>query len=116
MDIFEKLKCGDAVDMMSEEYRPVIEELHRADTALFHVNHAEPRSSAQRAALEELFDGAYPSGLGLFTPIQIDFPKQMTFGNHDWIILSNYETLDCYTYIGTLEVTRLAGSRGDTSS
>lgn len=85
MDIFEKLRCGKAVDMMSEEYRPVVEELHRADTALFHVNHAEPRSSAQRAALEELFDGAYPSGLGLFTPIQIDFPKQMKFGNHVFI-------------------------------
>lgn len=85
VDIFEKLRCGKAVDMMSEEYRPVVEELHRADTALFHVNHAEPRSSAQRAALEELFDGAYPSGLGLFTPIQIDFPKQMKFGNHVFI-------------------------------
>lgn len=26
MDIFEKLKSGEPVDMMSEEYRPVLEE------------------------------------------------------------------------------------------
>ena len=31
MNVFEKLKNGDPVDMMSEEYRPAIEELHRAD-------------------------------------------------------------------------------------
>ena len=44
MDVFEKLKNGEPVDMMSEEYRPAIVELHRADKALFHLNHAEPGS------------------------------------------------------------------------
>ena len=39
MSVFEKLKNGDPVDMMSEEYRPAIAELHRADRALFHLNH-----------------------------------------------------------------------------
>ena len=39
MDVFEKLKNGEPVDMMSEEYRPAITELHRADKALFHLNH-----------------------------------------------------------------------------
>ena len=33
MNIFEKLKSGDPVNMMSEEYLPVIAELHRADKA-----------------------------------------------------------------------------------
>ena len=41
MNIFEKLKHGDPVDMMSEEYRPAVVELHRADRALFHLNHTE---------------------------------------------------------------------------
>lgn len=35
MGVFEKLKSGEAVDMMSEEYAPAIEELNRADKALF---------------------------------------------------------------------------------
>lgn len=47
MDVFEKLKNGEPVDMMSEEYRPAIAELHRADKALFHVNHAEPGSEGR---------------------------------------------------------------------
>ena len=85
MDVFEKLKSGEAVDMHSEEYRPVIAELHRTYKALHHLNNAEPLSDEQSEALEELFDGNVPSGLGLFTPVQIDFPKQMTFGEHVFI-------------------------------
>ena len=85
MDIFDRLKAGDAIDMMSNEYHPVVEELRRADKALFHLNHAEPRSKEQKAAFAELFDGAYPEGLGIFTPVQIDFPKQMSFGKHVFI-------------------------------
>ena len=85
MDIFEKLKNGEAVDMHSPEYRPVVEELHRTYKALHHLNSAEPLSEQQSDALNELFDGNVPEGLGLFTPVQIDFPKQMTFGNHVFI-------------------------------
>ena len=57
MDIFEKLRSGEPVDMMSAEYEPAIEELLRADTALFHLNHAEPRSEEQKKAFDELFGG-----------------------------------------------------------
>ena len=64
---------------------PAIEELIRADKALFHLNHAEPRSEAWTLALTELFDGQVPEGLGLFTPAQIDFPKQITFGKNVFI-------------------------------
>lgn len=85
MDIFDKLRRGDAVNMMSEEYQPVIWELHRADAALFRVNHAVPRSAEQKEALIDLFMGDYPNGLSLFTPVQIDFPKQMRFGQHVFI-------------------------------
>lgn len=85
MDVFEKLKNGEPVDMMSEEYRPAIAELHRADKALFHLNHAEPGSEEQKKAFDELFDGTMPDRLGIFTPTQIDFPKQITFGRHVFI-------------------------------
>ena len=93
MEIFEKLKSGEPVDMMSEEYGPVIEELLRADKALFHVNHSEPGSEERNMALNELFDGSYPEGLGIFAPMQIDFPKQVSFGenvfiNHNFTAMS----------------------------
>ena len=70
MDIFEALKAGHEVDMCSESYRPCIEELHRADRALFHLNHAEPQTEAWRNAFADLFDGNPPQ-IGLFTPVQI---------------------------------------------
>lgn len=85
MNIFEKLKNGEPVDMMSEEYRPAIEELQRADAALFHLNHSEPGSEEQKNAFYNLFEGGQPEDLGILTPVQIDFPKQMTFGNQVFI-------------------------------
>lgn len=85
MDIFEKLKTGEPVDMYSEEYAPGIAELQRTYKALHHLNHAEPMSDEQKQAFTELFDGNYPEGLGLFTPVQIDFPKQMKFGEYVFI-------------------------------
>ena len=85
MDIFEKLRSGEPVDMMSEEYRPAIAELRRADIALFRLNRAEPYSEEQSKAFNEHFDGAYPEGLGIMTPVQIDFPKQMKFGKNVFI-------------------------------
>ena len=92
MDIFEALKAGQEVDMFSETYRPCIDELHRANRALFHLNHAEPGSEAWQKAFAELFDGNPPE-IGIFTPVQIDFPKQMTFGkgvfiNHSFTAMS----------------------------
>ena len=85
MDIYTKLKNGEPVDMRSAEYRPVIEELHRANKALFHLNHAEPGTTEHKKAVEELFAGNVPDELGFFTPIQIDFPGQISFGKHVFI-------------------------------
>lgn len=82
MDIFEKLESDEAVDMYAAEYRPAIEELHRSYKALHRLNAAEPLSREQQEALDDLFGGKAPEGLGLFTPVQIDFPKQMHFGEH----------------------------------
>ena len=85
MDIFEKLESGAAVDMYTPEYRPVVEELHRTYKALHRLNAAEPLSEEQHQALDDLFGGKAPEGLGLFSPVQIDFPKQMRFGKHVFI-------------------------------
>ncbi len=85
MDIFEKLESGAAVDMYTPEYRPAVEELQRTYKALHRLNAAEPLSGEQRLALEDLFGGKAPEGLAFFTPVQIDFPKQMRFGEHVFI-------------------------------
>ncbi len=85
MDIFEKLESGVAVDMYSPEYHPVVEELHRTYKALHRLNAAEPLSEEQSRALNDLFSGNTPEGLGLFTRVQIDFPRQMHFGDHVFI-------------------------------
>lgn len=92
-NIFEKLKSGEPVDMMSQEYVPAIEELQRADRALFHLNHAEPGSAEQGEAWEELFQGSRPEEVMIMTPVQIDFPGQITFGkqvfiNHSFTAMS----------------------------
>lgn len=85
MDIFEKLKSGEPVDMLSPEYRPAIDELRRADLALFRLNHAEPTPENMEKGLDELFDGHDHSGHGIMMPCQIDFPKQLTIGKHVFI-------------------------------
>ena len=85
MDIFEKLRSGEPVSMFSEEYRPAIDELNRANLALFHINHAEPNSEQMKTAFSELFQGNVPEGLAIFAPFQIDFPMQMSFGKNVFI-------------------------------
>ncbi len=57
----------------------------RTYKALHHLNNAEPLSAEHAEAMKELFDGEVPAGLSVFTPVQIDFPKQMTFGEHVFI-------------------------------
>ena len=85
MNIFETLRSGAPVDMMAEEYQPVIQELIRANKALYHINHTEPGTPENAEALQTLFPGQLPPDLGLFTPVQIDLPMQMTFGKNVFI-------------------------------
>ena len=85
MDVFDKLEKGEPVDMFSEEYLPAIEELNRANKALFHVNHTEPGSKENADAIDAFFDGARPKEAAFFTPFQIDFPKQISFGKRVFI-------------------------------
>ena len=93
MDVFDKLKKGEPVDMFSEEYLPAIEELNRANKALFHVNHTEPGSKENEDAIDVFFDGTRPEETAFFTQFQIDFPKQIEFGkrvfiNHSFTAMS----------------------------
>lgn len=93
MDIFERLKNGEAVNMMDPEYRPVIDELNRTMLANFHINSTEPTPENLRSGIEDLFGGKAPENVSILPPMQIDFPKQMTFGknifiNHSLTVMS----------------------------
>jgi len=93
MEIFEKLKSGEPMDMFADEYLPAIEELQRADKALFRLNHTEPQTAEQKQAFADLFGGEYPEKVTIMTPVQIDFPQQMTFEgsaffNHSFTAMS----------------------------
>ena len=84
MNVFEKIRSGQAVKMHSEEYRPCVEELHRSYKVLHKLNSAEPLSEEQTKAFTELF-GKKLESIGIFTPVQIDFLKQMCFGKNVFI-------------------------------
>lgn len=90
-DIFTRIHNSEKVSMLDPEYREVIDELNRADTALFHLNQAEPRTEEQNKAWKDFFDGKAPENVGYFTPIQIDFPKQVTFGKN--VFLNHHLTM-----------------------
>lgn len=77
--VFDKLRSGAPVDMRSDEYKAAIAELQRADSVLFHLNHTEPRTERWSALRQELFQGTLPENVHFLTPVQIDFPMQMTF-------------------------------------
>ena len=83
-DIFEKIHNGDPVNMTSPDYRPVADELERADRALYDLNHTKRHTEEQAAAWNALFEGNAPQDVGYFTPLQIDFPKNVHFGKGDF--------------------------------
>lgn len=93
MNIYEKLRSGQPVDMLSEEYQPVIQQLIKTNNDLFELNHTAPNSVELQTKFNKLFDGDYPSSVTMLTPLQIDFPNQMNFGenifiNHSLTVMS----------------------------
>lgn len=99
MNIFEKLKNGEPVDMTSEEYKPAVAELIRANMALYKLNHSEPTPENMQEGFKNLFEENYPNGATILTPTQIDFPKQIKFGNNVFI----NHSLTCMS-IGGIEI------------
>ncbi|KAL6617511.1 sugar O-acetyltransferase [Neocallimastix sp. 'constans'] len=86
MDVFQRLKNGETVDMTSEDYKPVIEELNRANVSLYHLNHTEPTPEKLKERFNNLFQGKFPEkDVTIYTPCQIDVPRQVTFGKNVFI-------------------------------
>lgn len=77
MTVWQDLRAGKAIDMTSSAYQPVIEELRRADRALYVLNHTAPGEQAQ--AWQEFYPGGLSAEVNIMTPVQIDFPSQLEF-------------------------------------
>ena len=69
-ELFEKLKHGEPVDMMSEEYGEAIKELNRSNELSFRLNQLSPLDRDRRKALlEELLTEPLHEICGVFVTI-----------------------------------------------
>lgn len=84
-DVFQMLKDGDPVDMTQPYYRAAIEHLNFGTQMSHKINHAFPTMENLRPLYEEMFEGRIPKTVNIMTPIQIDFPRQVTFGENVFI-------------------------------
>jgi acetyltransferase-like isoleucine patch superfamily enzyme len=78
--IFEKLRSGAPVNMMEEEYKPVIAYLQKANRMNFRINNTVPTTNNLRPLEEEFFEGRLDETSFITTPFQVDFPNQMKIG------------------------------------
>ncbi|MGN0193710.1 MAG: acyltransferase [Pseudoramibacter sp.] len=78
MNVFERLKRGEAVNPETEKL--LAEEIDRARRACDLLNNAEPGTKDYEKGWMRLFDGRIPKGISAQTPCWIDFPKQITWG------------------------------------
>ncbi len=85
-DIFEKLKSGEPVDMLSKEYYPVIEELKRSDELSFQLNQVPPSDRERRKELlTDLLEEPLKENTDIFAPLQIDFGRNLKIGKNVFI-------------------------------
>ena len=85
-ELFEKLKHGEPVDMMSEEYGEAIKELNRSNELSFRLNQLSPLDRDRRKALlEELLTEPLHEHTDIFTPVQIDFGRNLKIGKNVFI-------------------------------
>lgn len=79
-NVFEKLRSGAPVNMMNEEYKPVIEYLQKTNLLNFKINNTVPATNNLRPLKDEFFEGRLDATSFFTTPFQIDFPNQMKIG------------------------------------
>lgn len=92
--ILKKIKQGQPIDMMSKEYGEAIEELMRSNELSFRLNQLSPIEREKRhVLLSELLVEPLKEQTDIFTPLQIDFGKQLKIGknvfiNHSLAVMS----------------------------
>lgn len=93
MDVFEKLRAGQDVDMRSPEYLEAIGHMNRCRDLNFKINGLVPSSPEIPVLEKELLCGQMGEGSNIFTPFQIDFGCQMHIGkavfiNHNFTAMA----------------------------
>ena len=77
---------GEPVDMMSEEYGEAIQELNRSNELSFRLNKLSPLESDKRKELlAELLQEPLQEHTDIFTPLQIDFGRNLKIGKDVFI-------------------------------
>lgn len=80
MNIFEKLRSGQDVDMSSPEYAEAISHMGRCARICFQINTTDPQPASIRPLEEELFEGGLDATSFFMPPLQIDYACQMKVG------------------------------------
>lgn len=102
MDIFERLKSGEAIHMKNvREYHAVAhKEMDRCRKQCFAINHTCPEREQIEPMEQELFQGKLSEGSYFTPPFQVDYACQMMIGKN---VFANH-SLTCMSAGGiTLE-------------
>ena len=96
MDIYERMKAGEWIDMRTDEdYKNIAGvALFKANDDCWRINNSLPSAPETRKMIEDLFEDRLPQSSTILPPIHIDQPHQMTIGenvfiNHGLTCMSN---------------------------
>lgn len=84
-DVFARLKSGEAVNMMEDDYKPAIQHMDVTRKLCFKINSAVPDLENLQPLFAEMLEKKLPKGTYIIPPIQIDFARQMTLGENVFI-------------------------------
>ncbi|GAA6426654.1 LbetaH domain-containing protein [Dielma fastidiosa] len=84
MNIFERLKSGEAIHMRKDKayQTTALAEMNRCRKLCFTINHSEPDNDLLGSLEQELFSQSMSFSSYFTPPFQVDFGCQMTIGEH----------------------------------
>ena len=83
MDIFERARAGEPIDIRSEEYIDIaVPQLHRTRSLCHRINQLDPFDPQLRVLQQELFEGRLPDSTCILTPFRIDRACTVTLGEN----------------------------------
>ena len=82
MDIYERMKAGEWIDIRTDEdYKNIAGvALFKANDDCWRINSCLPSAPETRKLIEELFEGRLPQSSTILPPMHIDQPHAMTMG------------------------------------
>jgi acetyltransferase-like isoleucine patch superfamily enzyme len=84
-NIFDKLRNGVPVNMMDDEYMPVIEYMQQTNLLNFRINNTVPTMNNLRPLEKKFFEGNIDETSFITPPFHIDFPNQMKIGKRVFV-------------------------------